>query len=158
MLFPYSRMTSNAPGLMYDGYGLEIQGHEHQKNPDAPCESVVFLPRDTKFRVRLSNSNDHECLVTLDVDEIDIGNYITFLTNLKIWTAETNSYIIHNLGSGLGSISSHLFLFLFLFKILFGNLFPFLIYFSVIYFSVIYFYFYFYFLKYSNLFLKTYLY
>ena len=61
-----------------------------------------------------------------------------------------DSRFLH-MAAGLGSISSHLFLFLFLFKILFGNLFPFLIYFSVIYF-----YFYFYFHKYSNLFLKTY--
>ena len=60
-------------GLLYDGYGLEVQGHEHQKNPNNSCESVVFLPRDTKFRVRLSNANDHECLVALDVDGIDIG-------------------------------------------------------------------------------------
>ena len=58
-----------------------------------------------------------------------------------------DSRFLH-MAAGLGSISSHLFLFLFLFKILFGNLFPFLIYF----------YFYFYFLKYSNLFPKTYLY
>lgn len=63
-------------GLLYEGYGLEIQGHDHVKLAKCPKESVVFLPRETRFRVRLCNTNDHECLVTLDFDGIDIGKLI----------------------------------------------------------------------------------
>ena len=61
----------HTPGLFHQGYGLEIQGYEHQASTDT--EALVFLPQDTRYRIRLSNANDYMCMATVLIDGISIG-------------------------------------------------------------------------------------
>ena len=57
--------------FVQDGYGVEIQGYDHVLHGD--IEGVAFIPRDSKYRMRLFNSNDHTCMVEIELEGISIG-------------------------------------------------------------------------------------
>ena len=60
-------------GIHKDGYGIEIIGYEHSQRTDT--EALVEMPKDTRYKVRLTNANDHICMVKIELDGVDIGMY-----------------------------------------------------------------------------------
>ena len=61
--------------LTWDGYSAEIIGWNHIPRTD--YESIVEIERDSRYRIRLSNSNDHMCMVKIELDGVFIGKCIT---------------------------------------------------------------------------------
>ncbi len=60
-------------GIHKEGYGIEIVSYKHSQRTET--EALVEMPKDTKYKVRLTNANDHMCMVKIEVDGIDIGKY-----------------------------------------------------------------------------------
>ena len=65
--------TDNETCLTWDGYSTEIIGCNHIPRTD--YESIVEIERDTRYRIRMSNSNDHMCMVKVELDGVFIGEY-----------------------------------------------------------------------------------
>ena len=63
--------VDNETRLSWDGYSAEIVGCNHIPRTD--YEAIVELERDTRYRIKLSNANDHMCMVKVELDGIFIG-------------------------------------------------------------------------------------
>ena len=58
-------------GIHKDGYGIEIIGYHHSQRTDTVA--LVELPKDSRYKIRLTNANDHICMVKVEVDGVNIG-------------------------------------------------------------------------------------
>ena len=63
--------VDNETRLSWDGYSAEIVGCNHIPRTD--YEAIVELERDTRYRIKLSNANDHMCMVKVELDGVFIG-------------------------------------------------------------------------------------
>jgi hypothetical protein len=61
-------------GLYHQGFGLEIQGYPHRKHTHN--QASVYLDKSSKFRIRLSNTNDFMTMTSVFVDGVDIGKVV----------------------------------------------------------------------------------
>ena len=52
-------------------YSVEILDCKHVPRTDT--EALVEIPRDSKYKIRMSNANDHMCMVNVELDGIFIG-------------------------------------------------------------------------------------
>ncbi len=84
--------------LTQDGYGLEVQGYDHRLSGEG--EGMVFLPPDTRYRLRFTNKNDYSCMVTVDLDRITIGK-LPGHNNSKENQETTNYCLKFNYHSGM---------------------------------------------------------
>ena len=57
--------------LSHDGYSAAIMGCKH--TPRTDYESIVELERDSRYKIKLSNANDHMCMVKVELDGVFIG-------------------------------------------------------------------------------------
>ncbi len=55
-------------------YSAEIIGCDHV--PRTEFEALVQLDRDSRYRIRLSNANDHLCMVKVELDGVFIGEFL----------------------------------------------------------------------------------
>lgn len=61
--------------LAWDGYSAEIIGCNHIPRTD--YEAIAELERDSRYRIKLRNANDHMCMVKIELDGVFIGRHFS---------------------------------------------------------------------------------
>ena len=75
---PISTKMAAAPeddgtvGISTWGYTVQLKGQ--QVLPWRETEGIMELDRNTSYKLRIQNSNDHMCMVRIEVDGVMIGN------------------------------------------------------------------------------------
>ena len=69
--FPKSIPQQEPSGLTAGGFGVAVVGYQHKARADG--EGVIEIPRNTIYKLRFSNANDHLAIVKIEVDGVHIG-------------------------------------------------------------------------------------
>ena len=63
-------------GPVVGGYGVEVVGQAHRPLGEGEVTAVVYLPRDTRYKLRLSNANNHLIMVRVEIDDVHVGKFM----------------------------------------------------------------------------------